>query len=130
MKNVRPLPRPPPSHTWRRRRRFVAAAAGSPARFSGKLSADYGAELDVLAAALTAWRRSEHHGAAGPGTGRGEGRENDGGQDGGTGRGRKSSNNGAAARCGCEPLRRIRVAATVLEAGPVLCGLCDGEFTA
>jgi hypothetical protein len=38
--------------------------------------------------------------------------------------------NGVAARCSCEPPRPIRVAAAVLAAGPVLCGLCDHEFAA
>jgi hypothetical protein len=64
-------------------------------------------------------------------TGTGDG---SGGHDGGggetPGRGRKSSNNGVAARCQCDPPRRIRVAPSVLDAGPVLCGICDTEFTA
>ena len=34
------------------------------------------------------------------------------------------------ARCGCEPPRSIRSAASVLAAGPVLCGLCNREFAA
>ena len=82
-----------------------------------------GEGLQRGAGALTAWRRSEHRGAAGPGTGGGdEGQDDGGGQDDGTGRGRKSSNNGVAARCGCEPPRRIRVAASVLP-GPC-CAAC------
>lgn len=40
---------------------------------------------------------------------------------------RKSSNNGVTARCDCG--RRIRVAASILETGPITCGLCDSEFT-
>jgi len=86
--------------------------------------AAYEAELAVLSGALTAWRRSERRAESGRGDG--EDQDNDGT---GTG-GRKYSNNGVAARCGCEPPRRIRVAASVLAAGPVLCGLCGAEFGA
>lgn len=66
----------------------------------------YRAEIRRLDAALVAHRHAD------TGTGRG---------------GRVSSNNGIAARCECG--RRIRVAATVLNAGPVTCGLCGSEFT-
>lgn len=45
-----------------------------------------------------------------------------------TGGGRKSNNNGAAAECGCG--RKIRASLTVTEAGPILCGICGGEFVA
>jgi hypothetical protein len=65
----------------------------------------YQAELRRLAAALVAYRHPE-------GTG---GRGN-----------RASSNNGLAARCGCD--RRIRVSETVLAAGPITCGLCGTDF--
>jgi len=37
---------------------------------------------------------------------------------------------GVIALCGCEPPRPIRVAGSVLAAGPVLCGLCNREFAA
>jgi hypothetical protein len=40
--------------------------------------------------------------------------------------GRKSSNN--ALLCVCSCVRRIRVAAAVLTAGPITCGLCGGDF--
>lgn len=68
-------------------------------------AAAYSPQLDQLAAALTAYRRSEHT----PGTG-----------------GRTNNNNGHAARCACG--RRIRVAPSVLEVGPIICGLCDATF--
>lgn len=42
--------------------------------------------------------------------------------------GRAGSNNGVAARCGCG--RRIRIAESVLAAGPVTCGICGGDFQA
>ena len=99
-------------------------------------AAAYAAELAALGGALTAWRRSEHHlgswgGAGEAGDGAGDSGDGGGQDDAGAGRGgRKSSNNGMAARCSCEPPRRIRVAPSVLDAGPVTCGLCDAEFTA
>lgn len=34
-----------------------------------------------------------------------------------------------AAQCGCQPGRKLRMAPSVLERGPVICGLCDSEFT-
>jgi len=46
----------------------------------------------------------------------------------GGGRGGRTSNNGVAARCGCG--RRIRVAESVLSAGPITCGLCGSDFAA
>lgn len=66
----------------------------------------YRAELRRLDEALVAWRHAD---------GRGRG-------------GRASNNNGVAARCGCD--RRIRVAGSVLEAGPITCGLCGTDFEA
>lgn len=33
-----------------------------------------------------------------------------------------------AAECGCEPGRKLRMAPSVLEQGPVICGLCGSEF--
>jgi hypothetical protein len=68
-------------------------------------AAVYAAEVEDLAAALVAWRRPE--GRCG---------------------GRAGSNNGVAARCGCG--RRIRIAGSVLAAGPVTRGLCGGDFQA
>jgi hypothetical protein len=65
----------------------------------------YRGELRRLEAAITAFRHAE------PGGGRG---------------GRTNSNNGVAARCGCG--RRVRVAQSVLELGPITCGLCGSEF--
>jgi hypothetical protein len=66
----------------------------------------YRAELARLDKALVAWRHAD-------GAGRG---------------GRTNSNNGVAALCGCG--RRIRVAESVLEAGPITCGLCGSDFEA
>jgi hypothetical protein len=68
-------------------------------------AAVYGRQVEALAAALTVFRHPN-----GPGTRRG------------------GSNNGVSARCPCG--RRIRVAESVLEAAPITCGACGGEFTA
>lgn len=64
----------------------------------------YAADVAQLDAAITAYRRAEAAAATG---------------------GRKS-NNGKAAVCGCG--RKIRASLAVLDAGPVLCGLCGEEF--
>jgi hypothetical protein len=94
-------------------------------------AAAYAAQLAGLGAALTAWRRSEGRTAVpGPDGDNGQDQEDDDGRvgEGRKGTGRTSSNNGVPARCGCEPPRRIRVAASVLEAGPVVCGICAARF--
>ncbi len=67
----------------------------------------YAAEVAQLAAAITAYRRAE----VGPGEG-----------------GRKSNNNGRSAVCGCG--RKIRASNSVMDAGPIICGLCGSEFEA
>lgn len=69
-------------------------------------AAHYAATISSLDAAITAHRRAELHGAEG---------------------GRKSNNNGAAAVCSCG--RKIRASLAVLDAGPIVCGLCGDEFT-
>ena len=66
----------------------------------------YRGELRRLDAALVAYRHVERGGRGG----------------------RASSNNGVAARCECG--RRIRVAESVLSAGPITCGLCGSDFEA
>jgi hypothetical protein len=86
--------------------------------------AEYAAELDALARALTIHRRAEGHlTAPAPGGAEADGRPP-------TGTGTASgpgSRNGAAARCGCG--RRIRVTGSVLALGPIACGLCGTPFT-
>ena len=69
-------------------------------------AAVYVVELAGLAEAITAYRSAE---ATGPGT--------------------TTSRNNPPATCGCEPARRIRVARSVLAAGPIVCGVCEAEFT-
>jgi hypothetical protein len=69
-------------------------------------AAHYAAELAQLSEAITAYRRAE-----------------------GTGPGKPTSQNNPPATCGCTPARRIRLARAVLAAGPILCGICQHEFT-
>ncbi len=73
------------------------------------VAAAYAGMVDQLRAALILHRRAE---ASAGGAG--------------AGRKRASSNNPLPCGCGCP--RRIRVAATVLAAGPIVCGVCDEEF--
>lgn len=84
------------------------STTGTPAR----TAATYGPQLMALHSAITAYRRAEL-GPAGGGLGRG---------------GRTSSNNGSALACGCG--RKIRASLAVIEAGPIVCGLCQQPFTA
>lgn len=65
----------------------------------------YKAVLRALETALTAWRHPETSSSTS----------------------RSSSNNGATCQCGCP--RRIRVSASVLELGPITCGICGDDFT-
>jgi hypothetical protein len=67
-------------------------------------AAVYRGELHRLDAALVAWRHADRA----------------------SGSGRANSNNGVAAVCGCG--RRIRVAPSVLAAGPITCSLCGSDF--
>lgn len=54
----------------------------------------------------------------------GQGRDGDGGVDGGDDR---QSRKSPAAECGCG--RKMRMAASVLAKGPVVCGVCETEFS-
>jgi hypothetical protein len=67
-------------------------------------AARYAEVLAKLAAALVLWRRAEQTSPAGPGR----------------------SRNALACSCGCG--RRIRVARSVLELAPILCGACAQPF--
>jgi hypothetical protein len=67
-------------------------------------AAGYAEVLAELAAALVLWRRTEQANPAGPGR----------------------SRNALACSCACG--RRIRVARSVLELAPILCGGCTEPF--
>lgn len=75
----------------------------SPSSLPEATAADYGDELGELSGALVAYRRT--YGPAG---------------------GRGGSNNGVAAKCGCN--RRIRVSRTAYDQGPIVCGVCGVTF--
>jgi hypothetical protein len=67
--------------------------------------AEYAETITTLHTAITAHRRAEAIA---------------------TGGGRKSNNNGAAVVCGCG--RKVRASLTVIEAGPIICGICGTPF--
>lgn len=69
-------------------------------------AAVYVAELAALTEAITAYRSAEANG-----------------------QGTTTSRNNPPATCGCQPARRIRVARSVLAAGPIVCRICESEFT-
>ena len=52
-----------------------------------------------------------------------------GGKEVGGGRTNGARTGPPAAECGCQPGRKLRMAPSVLERGPVICGLCGSEFT-
>jgi hypothetical protein len=80
-------------------------------------AAAYAEQLEAIAAAIVVYRRAENE--SGPGVVAGiEG----GGSEGESG----TSSKGGGIECPCG--RRIRVARAVLEAGPISCGLCGGDF--
>ena len=97
--------------------------------------AGYRPELELLAAALLAWRHPERStrritaptGPAGGAEGD-TGRED--GDDQAAGTGQQQPKNGVVARCACTPRpRQFRITATVLETAPITCGLCQQAFT-
>jgi hypothetical protein len=79
----------------------------------------YAGELERLAAALVVHRVAERQVRRGGEEGGGSGAR--------AGAGRRSVNL-APAVCGCPRPRRLRIAASTLAAGPVLCGLCGQAF--
>lgn len=70
----------------------------------------YAAEVRALEKAITAWRHAEARAVRGGG--------------------RTSNNNPTAYVCSCTPARRIRVAESVATLGPIVCSVCDQEFSA
>lgn len=80
----------------------------------------YTGSIDKLGEAMRIARQMQN----GPGRGAGRGQEAEGGQGGPDPERSKGSQ---AAACGCG--RKMRMAPSVLALGPVICGLCDVEFT-
>ena len=79
----------------------------------------YAAELDGLAAAITAYRHAEGY-LSGTGDDDAAGDENGAG-----GHGRRPKN-GVVLACSCP--RKIRCSTTAAAAGPIVCGLCRDVF--
>lgn len=88
---------------------------------------EYADELEELAAALVAYRYAEGQIPAGD-PGDADGAAGDaGGGEAGAGGGRRPKN-GLVLVCGCPKPRKIRASAAVVDAGPILCGVCAQEF--
>ncbi|MEI7059043.1 hypothetical protein WBG06_24695 [Nocardioides sp. CCNWLW239] len=85
----------------------------------------YGEAIEALATAIVAFRNSEDAVPVGP-TGGGKGGTAAGGRSGGRSRRPK---NGLVLVCKCSPGRRIRASAGVFERGPIVCGVCRGDFS-
>ncbi|MGW0252522.1 hypothetical protein ACWDYH_38445 [Nocardia goodfellowii] len=85
------------------------------------------AELRMLERAIVAHRRPEHSSEDSDHTAAGEG-EDDSGEEGASRRSKARDRNGQPLTCGCEPPRRIRAHKKIIDAGPILCGLCTTPF--
>jgi len=85
----------------------------------------YSHEVDELGHAIRAYRRAEGGRLLTPGT---PGGSDDGEQDDEDEKDAKKRRNGVALICGCATPRRIRLALSVADAGPITCGLCGEDF--
>lgn len=83
----------------------------------------YREQIEALEAVLIAHRRSEHD----PGPGGKAGTGADGGED-GEGEEERAPRSGRALTCECDPVRRVRAAQRTIDAGPILCGVCQQPF--
>lgn len=87
-------------------------------------AAQYATELVQMAAAITAYRYAE---GSLPTSGGGSGGAGKGGGKGGAGgSGRSAPKNGLVLVCDCQ--RRIRISSSSAATGPIICGVCSGEF--
>ena len=100
----------------------VAGIGWSGTALADGTASAYAAELVQLAAAITAYRYSE---GSLPATGDGhQGGRGGSGSSGGRGGAPK---NGLVLACDCP--RRVRVSSAAAARGPILCGVCDAEFS-
>ncbi|PXX66920.1 hypothetical protein DFR70_103675 [Nocardia tenerifensis] len=92
-------------------------------------AARYGRELHILTGAIVAHRRPEH---GADDTSESGGPDVDDTDAAGTKRGRRATKdrNASPFVCRCATPRRIRAHKKIIEAGPILCGLCREPFTA
>ena len=104
----------------------VGAIGWSETTVPDETTVEYAAEVVELGLAIRAYRRAEGGGMVGPAGGEDDGDEqgeqNDDEQE------AKKRRNGVSAICGCEKPRRIRVAWSVWEGGPITCGVCGQDF--
>lgn len=104
----------------------VGAIGWSETTVPDECADEYAAEIIELGLAIRAYRRAEGGGMVGTG-GHDEGDEVE-DQDDDEEKEAKKRRNGVAAICGCDKPRRVRVAWSVWEAGPITCGVCGHEF--
>ncbi|WP_280359226.1 hypothetical protein [Nocardia otitidiscaviarum] len=81
----------------------------------------YTQQIRTLGGAIIAHRRSEHDPV---------GVNDDGNPDDETDEAVKAPRNGRALVCTCTPARRVRAHQKTIDAGPILCGVCEQPFTA
>jgi hypothetical protein len=85
-------------------------------------AARYQRQIATLAAVIVAHRRSEHDPVVGGVND--EGTSDDDGED----SPEKAPRNGRALVCRCSPVRRVRAHKKTIDAGPILCGVCQQVF--
>jgi hypothetical protein len=99
----------------------------SDTRVPQATATEYAEVIDHLRVALTIQRRAEHALTAVPaGPDQPDDQDQNGDDDDQEHGGRKSNGNPTPCVCGCG--RRIRVAPTVLDLGPIICSLCAQNF--
>lgn len=109
----------------------IGSIGWSDTSVTDETAAEYAATIAELAEALTIYRRSESAVFTTPGDDDGDGITGGGDTARGPRRprnpaGGRPSNNGVSCRCDCG--RRIRVAPSVLDVGPITCGACGAPF--
>ncbi len=102
----------------------VGAIGWSDTSVREQTAGAYAHEVTDLSHAIRAYRRAEGGVLITGGTGAGT----NGGAEGDDERAAKKRRNGVAAICRCENPRRIRVAHSVWEAGPITWGVCGAPF--
>lgn len=107
----------------------VGAIGWSETTVPGECVEAYAEEVAWLGLAIRAYRRAEGGGMVTGGSGPDSDADGDEGGDTDDGEAEaKKRRNGVPAICGCDKPRRIRVAWSVWEAGPIGCGLCGQDF--
>ncbi|MFI6364152.1 hypothetical protein ACIBG0_15530 [Nocardia sp. NPDC050630] len=92
-----------------------------------EIAEQYRQQIDTLHSVLVAYRRSERGGAlAGPAGVAGDSDDETSDEDGEDDQ--RAPRNGRALTCGCDPVRRVRAAQRTIDAGPILCGICQQPF--